>query len=98
MPAYDYDCKACKTVFEITQSFSEEKLTRCPLCGVKGKIERLIGNGAFVFIKNDPTNIMSLAERNTKRLGKDYVQEQSEKKKEKKERDIRCLRKKQELL
>ena len=30
MPAYDYSCQTCGTLFEVTQSFSEDSLTLCP--------------------------------------------------------------------
>ncbi|MCY3891366.1 MAG: FmdB family transcriptional regulator [bacterium] len=30
MPAYDYNCQTCGTLFEVIQSFSEDSLTLCP--------------------------------------------------------------------
>lgn len=30
MPAYDYSCQTCGTLFEVIQSFSEDSLTVCP--------------------------------------------------------------------
>ncbi|WP_419927584.1 FmdB family zinc ribbon protein [Candidatus Poriferisocius sp.] len=30
MPAYDYNCQTCGTLFEVIQSFSEDSLTVCP--------------------------------------------------------------------
>ena len=30
MPAYDYSCQTCGTLFEVIQSFSEDSLTLCP--------------------------------------------------------------------
>ncbi len=30
MPTYDYRCKTCEAQFELTQSFRDKTLTRCP--------------------------------------------------------------------
>jgi putative FmdB family regulatory protein len=30
MPTYDYRCKTCEAQFELTQSFKDKTLTRCP--------------------------------------------------------------------
>jgi len=30
VPAYDYSCQTCGTLFEVIQSFSEDSLTVCP--------------------------------------------------------------------
>lgn len=91
MPTYDYQCNACKTVFEYKQGFNDEKLTICPLCDKSGKITRLIGNGMFVFAKGDPTNIMSLADSNTKKLGKSYIQDRAGKKHDAKQKALKDM-------
>lgn len=33
MPAYDYRCVACDTVFEITRAFGAADKVACPRCG-----------------------------------------------------------------
>ena len=35
MPTYDYECAKCKHTFDIYQSFSEDKLKKCPKCNKK---------------------------------------------------------------
>jgi len=89
MPLYDYDCHACQSVFEFQQSFSDEKLTECPLCGTAGSIERLISMPMFMFVKGEPENITHLAERNSAKLGKDYIQEHQGKKRDAKEKMLK---------
>lgn len=48
MPSYDYKCKKCNKVVEITHSISQNKLEEfdCPKCNSKQKCERLI-SGSF---------------------------------------------------
>ena len=33
MPVYEYACKACGHHLEVSQSFKDEPLTECPVCG-----------------------------------------------------------------
>ena len=33
MPRYDYECLSCSNVFELKQSFSDEPVANCPICG-----------------------------------------------------------------
>ncbi|MGH9222983.1 MAG: FmdB family zinc ribbon protein [Acidimicrobiales bacterium] len=33
MPVYEYACKACGRHLEVSQSFKDEPLTECPVCG-----------------------------------------------------------------
>jgi putative FmdB family regulatory protein len=50
MPTYDYACAKCGHEFEVFQSMKDERLTKCPQKGCRGKVERRIGTGAgFVF-------------------------------------------------
>lgn len=86
MPLYDYDCHACQSVFEFQQSFTDEKLTICPLCGAKDNIERLISIPAFIFVQGEPCNVEHQADRNTRKLSKDFLSEKAGKKQEAKER------------
>ena len=50
MPTYDYLCDACGHAFEEWQSFTAEKLTKCPSCKKK-KLTRLFGSGAAIVFK-----------------------------------------------
>jgi putative FmdB family regulatory protein len=50
MPTYDYECGACGHVFEVLQSMTDKKLTRCPKCE-KNKLHRLIGGGSGLIFK-----------------------------------------------
>ena len=50
MPTYDYRCDACQHEFEEWQSFTAEKLTKCPACK-KNKLVRLFGSGAAIVFK-----------------------------------------------
>lgn len=50
MPTYEYECTACKHVFEELQSMTEPKLVKCPKCK-KNKLHRLIGAGSGIIFK-----------------------------------------------
>ena len=47
MPRYDYRCSDCGHEFEIRQSFSDEPVAACPLCGVESR--RVIHSVPVVF-------------------------------------------------
>ena len=47
MPRYDYRCSDCGHEFEIKQSFSDEPVALCPLCGVDSR--RVIHSVPVVF-------------------------------------------------
>ena len=50
MPNYDYVCEKCGHEFEVFQSMNDARLTKCPVKGCRGKVQRKIGTGAgFVF-------------------------------------------------
>ena len=50
MPTYDYACQKCGHEFEAFQSMNDRRLTKCPVKGCRGKVQRKIGAGAgFVF-------------------------------------------------
>lgn len=42
MPTYEFRCIACEQQFEVFQSMSEPDPVRCKLCGVEGKLEKLL--------------------------------------------------------
>lgn len=50
MPTYQYECASCGHEFEIFQSMTEDRLTRCPKCK-KSKLHRLIGTGSGIIFK-----------------------------------------------
>lgn len=47
MPAYDYRCLSCQSVFELTRSLSDTSEVRCPTCG--GETKRLFTPVGVVF-------------------------------------------------
>ena len=46
MPIYEYQCGACKHVFENLQKISDAPLTRCPDCGAEA-LKKLVSAPAF---------------------------------------------------
>ncbi|MHC4480938.1 MAG: FmdB family zinc ribbon protein [Planctomycetota bacterium] len=50
MPTYDYRCKFCDHEFEVFQSITAKRLSKCPECGRRG-LQRLIGAGAGIIFK-----------------------------------------------
>ena len=46
MPTYEYECAACRRVFEIRQRISEPPLTTCDACG--GAVHRLLSAAPFI--------------------------------------------------
>lgn len=47
MPTYEYACKQCGEHLEVVQSFSDDPLTTCSLCG--GDLRKVFGNVGIVF-------------------------------------------------
>ena len=45
MPIYEYRCHKCGKTTEITQKFSDQPLSRCPICS--GKVSKIISNCSF---------------------------------------------------
>jgi putative FmdB family regulatory protein len=46
MPIYEYQCDACKHVFDVLQKMSDEPLTYCPECG-KPDLRKLLSAPNF---------------------------------------------------
>ena len=46
MPTYEYECSACRRVFEVRQRISEPPLTTCEQCG--GSVHRLLSATPFI--------------------------------------------------
>ena len=78
MPTYDYECENCEHTFEIFQSFSEPQKKKCPACS-KYKLYKVISE-PIIIIKGVPSTLGQLAEKNSKRLGKNKIQEAAAKK------------------
>jgi putative FmdB family regulatory protein len=51
MPTYDYHCEKCDKTFEVFQSMTARRLTKCPDEKCKGKVKRLLGTGAGLIFK-----------------------------------------------
>ena len=47
MPTYEYRCRDCANDLEVYQSFSDDPLTVCPVCG--GSLRKLFGNVGISF-------------------------------------------------
>jgi putative FmdB family regulatory protein len=48
VPLYEYQCKACKHIFEKIQKFSDPLVTKCPKCG-KEEVEQMLSAPAIKF-------------------------------------------------
>jgi len=46
MPTYEYACTSCGEHTEVVQSFADEPLTECPLCG--GPLRKVFGSIGIV--------------------------------------------------
>jgi len=46
MPIYEYKCEICGLKFEKMQSFTDEPIRVCPLCG--GSVKKLISRSSFI--------------------------------------------------
>lgn len=49
MPLYQYECRTCEQSFERRQSFSDDPLTNCPLCGAENAVDRVITPVGVIF-------------------------------------------------
>lgn len=47
MPTYEYVCKSCERQFDVFQSFSEDPLTSCEVCG--GELKKKFGSVGIMF-------------------------------------------------
>jgi putative FmdB family regulatory protein len=45
MPIYEYECKECGKIEEVSQKFSDKPLTQCKKCS--GKLHKLISQSSF---------------------------------------------------
>lgn len=81
MIRYDYGCHYCGFLQEVEQSFSDKPLKHCPKCD-HDTFERLMSGGAHAFVKGEATTLGQLAERNSKKMGKEQVAKKTEEKKQ----------------
>lgn len=51
MPTYDYVCDACGSRAEFFHGISEAPPAKCPKCGKKGKLRKLISGGTGLIFK-----------------------------------------------
>ena len=49
MPRYQYECQVCEQTFERRQSFTDNPLADCPLCGTKDAVDRVITSVGVIF-------------------------------------------------
>jgi putative FmdB family regulatory protein len=47
VPTYEYVCTSCERRFDVFQSFSEEPLTICEVCG--GSLKKVFGSVGIMF-------------------------------------------------
>jgi putative FmdB family regulatory protein len=47
MPTYEYACNSCGEHLEVVQSFRDQPLTSCPVCG--GPLRKVFGSIGIVF-------------------------------------------------
>lgn len=73
MPEYTYECQECEFQFTVEQKMTARTLRKCPECG-KVALERVILSAPYAFVRQDPTTVGQLAERNTKKMGREAVE------------------------
>jgi putative FmdB family regulatory protein len=54
MPTYEYKCKKCGSLFEVSHSISKNHEVSCPQCGSEAK--RIITGGSGFIIKGSRSN------------------------------------------
>lgn len=81
MPLHDYECSECKAFFsDVYQKYEEDPLTKCEKCGEES-LQKIFATPSF-FVKGEPTTLGQMADRNSKKMGKQEVQERDLKRKE----------------
>ena len=59
MPEYLHLCNACEKEFEDTYSITKDPPTVCPLCGIDGKVKRLISDATAGKVSLSGTDLTS---------------------------------------
>ena len=49
MPIYEYQCRKCKLVFEVQQSFKDDPVKTCKDDSCRGKVQKLFSPPAIIF-------------------------------------------------
>lgn len=82
MITYDFACKNCELIYEVNQSIKDSLPIACAFCEESEGFEQIYSIPTF-FVKAQPNNVGWQAEVNTKRMGKDEIEERVAKKREK---------------
>ena len=81
MNRYDYVCQKCShELRDVLQSIKDPPKKKCPECGKRG-LKRVLYGGLLVSVKQDPTTIGQLADKNASKMGSYQKSEIEEKKK-----------------
>ncbi len=49
MPMYEYECKKCEHTFEELQKMTDKPLKKCPECGAKKGLVKLLSSSSLQF-------------------------------------------------
>lgn len=71
MPEYTYECQneECGLMFSVVQGIKDNQMRKCPHCEQK-TLERVILTAPYAFVRQEPTTVGQLGERNAKKMGK----------------------------
>jgi len=79
MNRYDYVCQKCShELRDVLQSIKDPPQKKCPKCGKEG-LKRVLYGGLYISVKQDPTTVGQLADRNTSKMGSYQKSELEEK-------------------
>ena len=83
MLTYDFVCKDCNVIYEITQSIKNNFPTQCEFCECSDPelFYHQISEPYF-FVKQEPNSVLWQADRNTQKIGYAELKERADKKKE----------------
>jgi putative FmdB family regulatory protein len=74
MITYDYECTECDNRFEVLQSIKDDAFTVCPQCEQE-TLRRVLHAPLYVKVVGEPTTIGQLADRNSKKMSTEDMQE-----------------------
>ena len=80
MPFYEYECSRCKHCVGEYQKMADAPLKKCPNC-LQDKLQRVFSMPNAI-VEKEPTNLDQLAEKNSKKFGREECQERELKAKE----------------
>ncbi|GEM_PF-1409222 len=64
MPKYDYQCESCGKTFEVEHAMSAAGPDKCPKCGTRGTVHRLLSAGSGLIFKGSGFYITDYARKN----------------------------------